>query len=403
MASENINYTLDQDRVRWPGSGSQILPGTASITPFGFFDEDTAFQFDAPKAADWAARRLGYPITDIELVDYNFYACFEEAILEYGAQVNQFNIRNNISLLQGQNVTTKVTQRNIQGMSLPYLIQLSKAYGTETGTGGEVDWKRAEFTASFGTQSYDLQALIGDVQESGSRIEIKRIFHGPAPAAARIFDPFSMTGMSYSNILNEMGFAGYSPATQFLMTPIFEDLLRMQAIEFNDLVRKSAFSFEIVNNKLKLFPIPTYDQNVYIDYIVVSERNSQVFTNGNAEFTGTFDEIGDYSNVPYEVIPYGKINEVGKQWIRKYYLALCKEVLGSIRQKYSSIPIPGAEITLDGGELRSEAASEKTDLVTQLRENLEATSRRTQMENKAFESQQLQESLNKIPLLIYVG
>jgi hypothetical protein len=107
--------------------------------------------------------------------------------------------------------------------------------------------------------------------------------------------------------------------------------------------------------------------------------------------------------VPYEVIPYGKINEVGKQWIRKYYLALCKEVLGSIRQKYSSIPIPGAEITLDGGELRSEAASEKTDLVTQLRENLEATSRRTQMENKAFESQQLQESLNKIPLLIYVG
>lgn len=403
MASENINYTVDQDRVRWPGSGSQILPGTASITPFGFFDTDGAFQNDAPRAADWAARRLGYPITDIEMVDFNFYACFEEAILEYGAQVNQFNIRNNITLLQGQSTSTKVTQRNIQGMSVPLMIQLSKAYGTETGTGGEVDWKRVGFSASFGVQTYDLQQIVGQDMENGERIEIKRIFHNAPPASARIYDPFSMTGMSYSNILNEMGFAGYSPATQFLMTPIFEDLLRMQAIEFNDLVRKSAFSFEIVNNKLKLFPIPTYDKIVYIDYIVVKDRNAQVFTNGTAEETGSFDEIGDYSNVPYEVIPYGKINEVGKQWIRKYFLALCKEVLGSIRQKYSSIPIPGAEITLDGGELRSEAASEKTDLITLLRENLEATSRRTQMENKAFEAQQLQESLNKIPLLIYVG
>lgn len=403
MASENINYTVDQNRVRWPGSGSAILTGTASITPFGFFDEEARFQNDAPRAADWCARRLGYPITDIEMVDFNFYACFEEAILEYGAHVNQFNIRNNISLLQGQSTSTIVNQRNIQGTSLPYLIQLSKAYGTEVGTGGDVDWKRAGFTASFKVTSYDLQEIVGDGLEDGERIEIKRILHYAPPASARIYDPFSMTGMSYSNILNEMGFAGYSPATQFLMTPIFEDLLRMQAIELNDLVRKSAYSFEIVNNKLKLFPIPTYDYMVYIDYIVVKDRNAQIFTNGNGEQTGSFDEIGDYSNVPYEVIPYTKINEVGKQWIRKYFLAISKEVLGSIRQKYSSIPIPGAEITLDGGELRSEAAAEKADLITQLRENLEATSRKTQMENRAFEAQQLQEALSKVPLFIYVG
>jgi hypothetical protein len=402
MSSPSINYTVDQDRVRWPGSGSFVGPGSGS-TPFGFFDADPQFIYDAPRAADWAAKRLGYPITDIEMIDYNFYACLEEAALEYGAQVNQFNIRNNISLLQGQSTTTIVTQRNIQGTSLPYLIQLSKAYGSEVGVGGYVDWKRAGFTASYGQQTYDLQALVGNVVESGSRIEVKRIFHNAPPAAARIYDPFSMTGMSYSNVLNEMGFAGYSPATQFLMTPIFEDLLRMQAIEFNDLVRKSAYSFEIVNNKLKLFPIPTMDKIVYIDYIVESDRNSAVFTNGTGTDTGSFSEIGDYSNVPYEIIPYNKINEVGKQWIRKYFLALCKEVLGSIRQKYQTIPIPGAEVTLDGGELRQEAIQEKTDLVTQLRENLEATSRKTQMENKALEAQQLQESLNKIPLLIYVG
>jgi hypothetical protein len=401
MSSPTITYNQDQDRVRWPGSGSAITTASA-LTPFGFFDADASFQIETPRAADWAAKRLGYPITDIEMLDYNFYACYEEAVLEYGAQVNQFNIRNNISLLQGMSTTTNVTQRNVQGTSLPYLIHLSKAYGTEAGVGGNVNWKRAGFTASYAQQTYDLQALIGDKIEGSASIEVRRVFHHAPPAAARIYDPFSMTGMSYSNVLNEMGFAGYSPATQFLMTPIFEDLLRMQAIEFNDLVRKSAYSFEIVNNKLKIFPIPTWDHVMYVDYLVVSERDGAVFTSGSGATVGS-NEIGDYSNVPYDIIQYTKINSVGRQWIRKYFMALCKEVLGSIRQKYQTIPIPGAEVTMDGGELRQEAAAEKTELMLQLRENLEASGRKAQMENKALEAQQLQESLSKVPLKIYVG
>lgn len=404
MASDSINYTVDQDRVRWPGSGSAIVPG---ITPFGFFDTDPVFVAEAPKAAAWAAKRLGYPIVDVELLDLNFYACLEEAVLEYGAQVNQFNIRNNISLLQGQSTSVNITQKNVQGSSLPYQIRLAEAYGTEVGAGGRVDWKRGWFSASYGTQSYDLQQLWGNNFESGSRIEIKRIFHNAPPASARIYDPFSMTGMSYSNVLNEMGFAGYSPATQFLMTPIFEDLERMQAIEFNDIVRKSAWSFELVNNKLKIFPIPTFDHVIWFDYVIAEERDAQSFTTGSYyQMSGsstTSTEIGDYSNVPYDVIMYQNINMVGRQWIWKYYLAVCKEVLGSIRQKYQTIPVPGAEITLDGGELRQEAQQEKTELMTQLRENLEATSRSKQIEMQAAQAQQLQESLNKVPLLIYVG
>ena len=217
-----------------------------------------------------------------------------------------------------------------------------------------------------------------------------------------------MTGMSYSNVLNEMGFAGYSPATQFLMTPIFEDLLRGQAIEFNDLVRKSAWSFEIVNNKIKLFPIPTYDFTMYFDYMVTAERDAQLlYTN---QSSGSVDQmasasmvVSDYSNIQYNVIPYSNINEVGKQWIRKYFLALCKELLGAIRQKYQTIPIPGAEITLDGAELRSEASTEKEALITQLRENLEEAGRKKQLENKTSEAEQVQTNLKFVPLYIYVG
>jgi hypothetical protein len=408
MADTSINYTVDQDRVRWPGSGSAIVPGSGS-TPFGFYDADTQFAFDAPNAAKWAATRLGYPITDIEMIDLNFYACFEEACFEYSAQVNQFNIRNNIGVLQGSSANVNLTQTNVGASGLPQMIRLAQGYGTEFGVGGQVDWKKGWIDAKGGQQTYDLQALWGNVSESFDRIEIRRIFHEMPPAAARIYDPFSMTGMSYSNVLNEMGFAGYSPATQFLMTPIFEDLLRMQAIEFNDLVRKSGWSFELVNNKLKLFPIPTYNFKMYFEYLLVKDRDSQgIYNSGSFYMSGsntlvTSSVIGDYSNVPYNNIPYSNINSVGKQWIRKYYLALCKEVLGSIRQKYQTIPIPGAEVTLDGGELRQEAATEKTDLITQLRENLEATGRKAQMEIREAEAQQLQATLLKVPMGIYIG
>lgn len=408
MSNTSINYEIDQDRTRWPGSGSAITIGS---TPFGFYDIDPRFAVEAPSAAKWAAERLGYPIVDVELLDTNFYAGFEEAVLEYSAQVNQFNIRNNISLLQGQSTNINITQRNVQGSPLPFFIRLAEAYGAEVGVGGQVDWKRGHINMTASVQTYDLQELWGNTVESGSRIEVRRIFHQAPPASARIYDPFSMTGMSYSNVLNEMGFAGYSPATQFLMTPIFEDLERMQAIEFNDLVRKSAYSFELVNNKLRIFPIPTYDHVLYFDYLVNYERDSQAFISGSyyqvsgssAVWNSGSLEIGDYSNVPYENIPYQNINSVGRQWIRKYFLAVCKEVLGCIRQKYQTVPIPGTEVTLDGGELRNEAIQEKEALITQLRENLDATSRKAQMEVQSAQTQQLQESLTKIPLLIYVG
>ncbi len=406
MADTSINYNIDQDRVRFSGSVAPIIPGSGS-TPFGFYDADPQFVAEAPKAALWAARRLGYPIVDVEMVDVNFYACFEEAVNEYGAQVNQFNIRNNMGVLQGSSTNVNLTQTNVVGSGLPYIIKLAQGYGTEFGVGGNVDWKKGWIDAKAGQQTYDLQTLWGNVSESFNRIEIRRIFHNMPPASARIYDPFSMTGMSYSNVLNEMGFAGYSPATQFLMTPIFEDLLRMQAIEFNDLVRKSGWSFEIVNNKLKLFPIPTRDFRMYFEYVVAKDRDNQGFTNSGSYYSGSqvvsSSVVGDYSNAPYDIIPYTTINSVGKQWIRKYFLALCKELLGAIRQKYQSIPIPGAEVTLDGAELRQEAATEKTDLITQLRENLEATGRKAQMELRAEEARQMQEALQRVPMGIYIG
>ena len=391
---------IDQDRVRFPGSCSAV----SGSTPFGIYDLDAEFQAEAPASAVWAAIRLGYPIVDIEMIDKNFYACFEESCNEYGNQVNQFNIRNNMSIYIGQSVDAvgNLTGKPVTGTPMGYLVELSKAYGTEVGVGGYVDWKKGFITTKPYQQVYDLQALWGDVSESFERIEIMRVFHDRAPAFARIYDPFSMTGMSYSNILNEMGFGAYSPAVQFLMTPIFEDLLRGQAIEFNDMVRKSQYSFEIVNNKLKVFPLPQSGFNIYFNYILRKDRNN---TAGNHPCTGDGNGnfISDAANIPYSNITYSTINDVGKQWIRNYFLALCKELLGCIRQKVQTIPIPGGEITLDGAELRNEAQQDKEKLITQIRETLEASGRKQQLEDRAREAEYLQDALKRVPLFIYVG
>lgn len=383
----------NQNIIRYPGSGSAV----SGSTPFGMYDTDPSFQRDCYNAMGWCAKRLGWPSVAIEMIDIQFYAAFEEAVNVYNGKVNEYNMINNMLTLQGQSLKTTLTGRSIQGSGLTQVINLAKDYGSEIGTGGKVDWKKVSIQVNPMQQDYDLQALIGDTLENCQRIEVKRIFHYRPPAFARIYDPFSMTGMSYSNVLQEMGFGAYSPAVQFLMTPIFEDLLRGQAIQFNDLVRKSAFSFEMQNNRLRLMPIPTYSYKLWLEYIVENERNAAAFSpEGQAVAT-------DFADIPYVNHPYTTINDSGRQWIRDYFLANCKEILGAIRQKHQVIPIPGGEVTLDGAELRAEAQETKQRLIDTLKEQLEAAGKFAQMEKQAMLNQQIQDTLKGVPLLIYVG
>ena len=381
----------------YPGSSS-FFPGQ---TPFGIYDDDYNFQGEAPKVALWCARRLGYPIQNIELIDENFYACFEESVSEYGAQVNQFNIRNNLDSLRGKSKATSLTSKLVDGTNLATLISISDAYGTLAGVGGNTDIKKGFIELVPGQQEYNLDTLWSAVSESSKRIEVVRVFQEPTPAINRFFDPYSVSGQGTLNLIDEFGFGSYSPAAQFVLMPMFEDILRIQAIEFNDQFRKSAFTFNIVNGKIRVFPVPT-SQNVnlygklYFDYFVKDD-----FTNNST--TVTANVISDYSDVPYDFMEYSGINDVGKQWIRKYTLALVKEMLGAVREKYSNIPIPGSEISLDGAALRSEAQTEKEALMTQLRETLEELGRTKQFDNRNTEANQHQEMLRKVPLPIYIG
>ena len=380
----------------WPGSGSAV----SDSTPFGTFDNQSSFQTDAPKFATWAARRLGYPIMDVELQDTSFYACFEEASLEYSSQVNQYNIIDNLLQLRGQSTGSDLTHKNVTP-TLGRTVQLSKQYGTEASlpVGGNVDLKKGSITVNSGSQEYDLNALYAAVSESGKAIEIRRVYHGATPAIQRYFDPYATTGYGTQNLIEGFGFGSYSPAVSFTMMPIFEDLLRVQAIELNDEIRKSAYSFHLVNNKLRIFPDPSDTFKVWFDYYLTEDKSGLVEGVG----TSATGSISDFSNVPYNNMNYNQINDPGKTWIRKYGLALSKEILGAVRSKYGTIPIPNSEVTMDGDALRTEAMTEKEQLITQLRETLEQTSRRSLTEKDQEESEFLQQKLNKVPIPIFIG
>jgi hypothetical protein len=400
----------------WPGSSSF----TTGSTPFGFFDNDPLFQSQADSFAKYAAQHIGYPIMDVELQDINFYTAFEAAVIEYSNQVNQVNIVNNLmstlgiqtnaGFLSGSSFTDSMV-----GNSFGYISKLSKAYGTEADSGGTVKWRKARVDMIPGQQTYSIRTAVsastGLVLTNTSSVEIKRVLHNPPPAIVRYFDPFVGTGLGSQQLLDSFNFGGFSPSISFMMMPIHADLLRLQAIEFNDQIRKSHYTFEIHGDDIKFWPIPTagsgsqssaifYGQ-VWFEYILEEDKNNDAVLFGNTALLKSV--VSDASNIPYTYQTYSSINDMGRAWIIKYGAAIAKEMLGFVRGKYSTVPIPNAEVTLNGSELVSQGQAEKDTLITQLREFLDKMTREAMITRQNAESTQMNEILGRVPLKIYVG
>jgi hypothetical protein len=380
----------------WPGSSS-FFPGD---TPFGFYDYDYNFQLDADKVSDFCAKSLGYPLVDIELQDINFYSAFEQAITAYGNELYAYKIRDNYMFLEG-NTGNIALNDFLPRPNLGNIIRISEQYGAEAGTGGNTTWYTGSIPLVVNQQIYDLNQW-ADVSASlaaGDSIEVKRVFFEKRPAIARYFDHYAGTGNGIQSLSTPFGFGNYALGIDFLLMPINYDLQKIQAIQLNDEVRRSAYTFELINNRLRIFPIPgdvNEGESIKIEYIKKSERNSPYVS-------GSSGLITDVSNAPYLNPNYTKINSVGKQWIIQYTLALCKQTLGLIRGKYSQIPVPGSEVTLNQSDLLSQAESEKTALIERLRAYFDETSRKTLMERKKDESEYMKSELNNVPLYIYIG
>ena len=374
----------------WPGSSS-FFPGN---TPFGFYDNDYQFQVDADKVATWCAQRLGYPIEDVELQDIQFYAAFEEAVSTYGNEVFQYKIRENYISMEGASTSVAFNNKLISP-GLHNIITVSNTYGTEAEVGGNVTLYTGSINMVTNVQTYDLAQWATSQNITGG-IEVRKVFYEAPPAILRYFDPYAGTGTGVQSLLSAFGFGNFSPGVNFLLMPIYFDVQKIQAIEFNDQIRKSGYSFSIQNNQLRIFPVPREDTKLFFQYYKISEKRTPLQDN-------TPNLITNIAEIPYENITYSDINAVGRDWIRRYTLVTIMDTLGLIRGKYSQIPVPGNPVTLNASDLLSRSATEKEALLTQLRDLLDTVSRKTQLERKALETTNLNTTLNSIPLPIYIG
>jgi len=394
----------------WDGSTNFIA---GESTPFGFFDDDLAFQEDAPKVARYCAEKLGWPVLDIELNERQFYTAFEEAVAAYSKEVLEFIAAENMSNQQiGGSAGGNSVNQTLYKPSLQSVISFSKQYGMEAGVGGDVDMLSALIDLVPGEQDYDLESLIG------TGIEIRKVFYEAPPAILRYFDPYAGTGTGIQSLMDAFDFGSFSPGVNFLLMPASYDMMKIQAIEFNDQIRRSAYTFEINNNKLRIFPVPKSAGKLKIQYYSLEDK-SDAYVNDAVSFAATANNSGtvngsgggtsttgittNISNANAPFLEYSAINDIGRQWIFKYAVATCKEMLAYVRGKYQTVPVPGSEVTMNAADLLADARDEKVFLVEDMKATMQTASLTNQLELAATQTKYINDAMQGVPMHVYVG
>jgi len=402
----------------WPGSASfasvsASYYGTPSVwpppTPFGFYDDDSQFQTDANKVSNFCALHLGYPIENVELQQINFFAAFEEAVTVYGNELYAFQLRDNYLSLEG--VSDRINVNNsLFTPTMATIVRLSQQYGEEAGTGGNVNWLKGRLPLTPGQQRYDLAQWAEDEGIVGG-IEIKNVYYQAPPAVSQLYSPALLAGQGGLGGVPAAGLYGFGyGSAAYLMMPTSFTMQNIQAIEMQNQVTLSNYSFNIINNIITVFPVPGtgafgedgfeggLDYGIYLvfDFIKIQDRLDAAFADGT-------NKIVNVGNAPYVNPVYLNISSIGRSWIFEYTLAKSKEMLGLVRNKYSQVPIPGAEVTLNGNELVSSAATEKEALITRLREYFDQTSRQSLLERRQAESVARVAEISQVPMTIFIG
>ena len=372
-------------------------------TPYGIYDADSQFQTESLSLCKFVARRLGHPIMQLEMNSGSIYATFEEAVSEYSTHINHYNMKNWMWEHYGSSNKQSGSAYNTTGSNeavSPHMgttFMLSDQYGEAVNVGGGLTLYSGSITLVDDKQVYDLEND-STLEKTGDRLEIQRVFnYGPA-AITRFYDPFAGS-FEQRQMLDAFGMGNVAPAVSFILRPISYDIARAQSIETNDKVRKSNYSFELVNNKLRIFPRPDSldsGSRIYFQYYLRGDQESTTRSY-------TSNKVSDPSNIPYKFITYEEINAAGRQWIKNYTLALSKELLVIIRSKYAALPLPNGDVSMDGESLKAEGREEKSQLLEELKEFLDSVS----LKEKALAEQEVadanQSVLNKAPLGIYIG
>lgn len=373
---------------------------TMNPTPFGFFDNDVEFQKEADAVVSFTKRKLGDDILSVELTKKQMWACLEESFLEYGRIINEADAKSQLANLLGY-----PTGSNVSGLfpkqNLEYLLRLAEPYAMEAGVGGSYNEVSGSIQLTGSQQDYDIYETLkdsgGNLIVSSSKnnprtkLRIREVFHFDPQAAYRFYDTSS--AINYLN--NEFSFESFTPETVFYVLPVFEDILRAGQMEISNRVRRSNYSYRIMGSKIRIYPMPTGTNPMPKLFISVT-FNPDPF-NPDIE-DGTIYGASNMSNVPYGLFDYSKVNSVGRQWIRQYCLALCKELLGQVRSKFSTVPIPNADLTLNGPDLISQGREDQGRMRDQLIELLDSLTYGKLLEGQAVEAENIMRALKTIPM-----
>ena len=378
---------------------------TTSPTPFGFFDNESQFQTEADKIVTFVKRKLGDDVLSVELTKKQIWATLEESSLEFGAILNQYQAKSQMVQFLGMPITgSSGTMSGSEGKypreNLDFLTRIAEPYGGEAGAGGSYNMLSGSIQLKANQQDYDiyqtLQDSAGSLLFSSSlnplrtKMQINEVFHFSPQAAYRFFDTTS--AINYLN--NEFSFESFTPETIFYVLPVFEDILRAGQLDISNRVRRSNYSYKVIGRNIRIYPMPTQEtaSKLFIRVKFFSDPLNPPYQDD------TIRGVSNLSDIPFGNLEYTNINSIGRQWIRQYSLALCKELLGLIRSKFSSIPIPGSDLTLNGADLLSSGKEEKTNLRTQLKEMLETMTYDKLQETAASRAEMVNKQLKYVPM-----
>jgi len=382
---------------------------TINPTPFSFFDSDTSFQTEADAMVTFVKRKMGDDVLSVELTKKEIWACFEESCCEYSRLIHETKISSELTNVLGlptgsSDLTNKYARRTVE-----YLLRMAEPYATEAFVGGSTNGTLGYINLVQGQQDYNIYSDVKDnstgigvyeMMPSGSKGKLKvvEIFHFEPLAAQQ----FLLNASNITNFLaTNFNYESYVNSTVFYVLPVFEDVLRRGMLETAFRVRRSNYSYEVLGGNLRIFPIPSTDLQLGRLYIKLMPPQNPL--NPTAYTDDSIYGISGPQNMPLGNIPFSSINQPGRQWIRQYTLALCRELLGLIRSKFQTVPIPNADLTLNGESLVTQGREDKEKLTTQMKEFLANLTHTKMLENDALAAENLNKQLKYIPMPLGKG
>ena len=367
-----LNPISKTSAVALPSTGSQA---DVVNLPFGLYEGDTYFVAGAVDQVSYTYAKLGGNILDVELTTFNVYAAYEEAVLEYSYMINSHQAKNVLmsvlgystgsfnqdgEMLSGSSITLKYPDYNFGASE-----RIASKYSTEANVGGNHTLYSGSVFLTSSVQDYDLDAAVRSSSEQqdpdhNRPITVRKVYYKTPASMWRFFGFYG----NFSMVGNMNSYGQYADDSIFYIVPVYQN--KAQAMSYEDAlhVRTSHYSYELVNNKLRLSPVPSISAptRIWFQYTIPRDPWEKEANDRNFKHDG----INNLNTIPFANLPYTNINSIGKQWIRRFALALSKEMLAQVRGKIQAIPIPNGTVTLNAGDLLTQAREEKATLKQEL-------------------------------------